>query len=230
MVTFIEIISGPHQGARYQVRDGLTIGRAKADVVIKDPKVSGVHAEIQRDGKQQFILVDLNSSNGLFIGGRRVRKVALFQDVIFEVGNTQFQVLMLEAAEAAQHEPPLSWKEALRKHLSDLSYPPPVILQTFNPALRLKVIQGVQLDTEWVLGWGPREAGKFSNDICLLEPKLKDHAFKIFLTEDGYVVEATGESVGLNQQSFKTSPLNVDDIISIGDTQIKVSVITEGGL
>lgn len=209
-------------GSRYQAREGLTVGRAKADIVIKDPKISGTHAKIQRDGKQQFILMDLNSSNGLYIGGRRVRKVALFQDVIFEIGRTQFKVLVVSEKEAAQMDVVVNWKDALHNKFASLEPVEVPPIQTFLPALKLSATQGVQADQEWVLGWGPRVAGKFSNDICLTEPKLKDFAFKIHSNGSQVIIESLADNILLNSQPFQTAFLNFGDIISVGESQIKV--------
>ncbi len=51
---------------------GMTIGRDPAtDIFIDDPKVSRQHARIEYDG-QAFRVVDLNSTNGTFLGGQRL--------------------------------------------------------------------------------------------------------------------------------------------------------------
>jgi len=52
---------------------GMTIGRDPATAIfIDDPKVSRQHAHIEYDG-QVFRVVDLNSTNGTFLGGRRLQ-------------------------------------------------------------------------------------------------------------------------------------------------------------
>jgi len=227
MVTFIEIISGPLLGSRYKVREDLTLGRAKADIIIKDSKISGTHAQIKRDGKQRFILVDLNSSNGLFIGGRRVKKVALFQDVIFEIGRTQFKVIETTETEAAKMEVVENWREALRNRSATLTNDLQSTVYAFSPAIRLLVQQGVQADHEWIVGWGPREAGKFSNDIYISEPKLKGLAFRLTQKEHQMWIESLCDLLLLNNSPTQSSALNFGDVISLGETQIKILPVDE---
>ena len=58
-------------------RDRLRIGRlAGNDIILRDPQISRQHAELRRMAGQWHIL-DLGSTNGLHIKGRRVREHAL---------------------------------------------------------------------------------------------------------------------------------------------------------
>ncbi len=93
------------------------MGRSKADIVIKDPKISSTHAQFARDGKGQFVLLDMDSSNGLHINGRRVKKVALLSGVIFEVGRTQFKVVNVEEEIATNFSRIITWRSTLRDRL-----------------------------------------------------------------------------------------------------------------
>jgi pSer/pThr/pTyr-binding forkhead associated (FHA) protein len=56
---------------------GTTIGRAGTnDVVIDNPGISGHHAVIERDG-DTFYLKDINSTNGVYLNGRRISRERL---------------------------------------------------------------------------------------------------------------------------------------------------------
>lgn len=63
-----------HEGRRLVVGDsGAVIGRSRdCDVVLADGNVSRRHAEIRR-GNGGWVLVDLGSTNGVSLGGRRVK-------------------------------------------------------------------------------------------------------------------------------------------------------------
>lgn len=55
------------------IRATCTLGRAaECDVVIADPKISRHHSMIQRQGEGEYWLVDMGSSNGTYLEGRRL--------------------------------------------------------------------------------------------------------------------------------------------------------------
>ncbi|MEK2689452.1 FHA domain-containing protein [Bdellovibrio sp. GT3] len=229
MVTFIEILNGVNEGSRLQLRDGMTLGRSQADIVIKDPKVSGTHAQVALDGKAQLVLLDLDSSNGLYISGRRVKKVALIPGVIFEVGRTQFKVVSVEEEEAGSFERLLTWRNILSAKIPDSKIEntqPSIEIERFSPALKLTFLRGIQADEEIILGYGPRTAGADSLDIELLDVDAPRDAFK-FVALPGQVqlkVLAIGR-VTLNNKKVSAETLHDGDMIAVGSTVIKVSYL-----
>jgi Protein of unknown function (DUF3662)/FHA domain len=65
-----------------------TIGRSRdCDVQLNDPNVSRRHAELRREGAT-FWIVDLDSTNGIEVNGRRVKRAKLEQGDTFTVGST----------------------------------------------------------------------------------------------------------------------------------------------
>lgn len=229
MVTFIEIIDGPNEGSRFKAVNGLTLGRSKADIVVKDPKISSTHAQFILDGKEQLVLMDLNSSNGIHIGGRRVKKVALLPGVIFEVGRTQFKVINVEEDVADNFSRLMTWRHVLQNKLSlfvdDKNYMETTV-QSFSPALKLNFVQGIQTDEEYILGYGPRFAGADSLDIELLDEEAPKEAFEL-LPGPGMVtikITALGR-VTLNNESVNAEILKDGDLISFGNTLIKVTYL-----
>lgn len=74
LLATLEVINeGPIKGHKFEIFSALTnIGRgAHNDVVINDESLSGSHAKIlKRDGA--WWVVDQNSTNGTYVGGRRV--------------------------------------------------------------------------------------------------------------------------------------------------------------
>ena len=228
MVTFIEIILGSNEGSRFKVEEGVTLGRANANIVIKDPKVSGTHAQIVKDGKGQYVLSDLNSSNGIHISGRRVKKVALLPGVIFEVGRTQFKVVTVQEEEAVDFSRFVTWRTIVGATLPSQEIPniPQKECVAFSPALKLSFVQGIQSDEELILGYGPRSAGSESLDIELFDQDAPPQAFEL-LPGPG-MVQIKISSVGrvlLNNKTIKTDMLKDGDLISIGNTLIKVSYL-----
>ena len=67
----------------------ITLGRSKdCDIRLGDPNVSRRHAEIRPDG-DGWTVVDLGSTNGIEVDGRRVKELALTDGARFTLGTTE---------------------------------------------------------------------------------------------------------------------------------------------
>ena len=77
-------------GTPYDVaKRRVVIGRSKdCDIQLADPNVSRRHAEVRRDGTS-FLLVDLDSTNGIEVDGNRVRRLELHDGEHFTIGSTE---------------------------------------------------------------------------------------------------------------------------------------------
>jgi hypothetical protein len=72
-------------------KDVLVIGRLEGcDVVLSDPGVSRRHAEVRREG-DEWVLVDLGSTNGTTVNGRPVRRHRLSPGDRIRVGETTIE-------------------------------------------------------------------------------------------------------------------------------------------
>lgn len=72
----------------------LSIGRrAECDISIKDPAVSGNHAEIEYVGNG-YILRDLGSTNGVHVKGRQIKEHALKDEDLVTIGEHQLRVMI----------------------------------------------------------------------------------------------------------------------------------------
>lgn len=72
-----------------------TVGRSAAcDVVLDDPFVAAVHARIAVDADGHVVVSDLDTINGVEVGGRRLRGVERvpLADGVFRVGRTRLRV------------------------------------------------------------------------------------------------------------------------------------------
>jgi len=64
------------------------LGRSRqCDVVINDPNVSRRHAEVRREG-QGYVVVDLDSTNGITVNDREVKRAALAEGDRLQLGTT----------------------------------------------------------------------------------------------------------------------------------------------
>ena len=77
-------------GRRHEVaKQRVVIGRSKdADVQVSDPNVSRRHAELRQEGTTYWI-VDLDSTNGVEVQGKRVKRLKVEDGTRFTIGSTE---------------------------------------------------------------------------------------------------------------------------------------------
>jgi hypothetical protein len=77
-------------GARHEVSERrVVLGRSKdADLQVADPNVSRRHAELRQEGAAYW-LVDLDSTNGVEVKGKRVKRLKLEDGTRFTIGSTE---------------------------------------------------------------------------------------------------------------------------------------------
>jgi len=83
----VAILSWDGQEKRVDKRR-ILLGRSReCDVQVEDPNVSRRHAELRQEGSTYWI-VDLDSTNGVEVNGRRVKRAKLEPGDVFTVGST----------------------------------------------------------------------------------------------------------------------------------------------
>ena len=94
LLMFLEVVSGPVRGEKFQLKNGLIVGRSNGvDVQIMSAEASRQHAKITLDVDERWLLADLDSTNGTVhngveISGQVVLKVGdeiKIGDVVFNV-------------------------------------------------------------------------------------------------------------------------------------------------
>ena len=89
----LQILSGPLAGREHQFSTPLVVGRAEADLDIMDPEISRQHLKLTPLAAGVEI-VDLNSSNGTWIAGRRLTAPAILtQATTLRAGQTTFELV-----------------------------------------------------------------------------------------------------------------------------------------
>jgi len=88
----MRMIKGMPVDARYEIGDAVAIGRGREnDIVLADPRVSRRHARIECD-RRSAILVDLGSTNGTIVDGKRASgRVRLHDGSVITLGNTSLR-------------------------------------------------------------------------------------------------------------------------------------------
>ena len=96
----IMIIDGPEKGQFLEFEEGpVALGRSKGDIRLSDKKVSSKHCQFLFEDNK-VILEDLKSTNGTFIGSKKVNgKVDLHNLDVVTVGLTRLNIGILEELE-----------------------------------------------------------------------------------------------------------------------------------
>src|SRR6185503_3224045 len=125
-----------------------------------------------------------------------------------------FEVISLdppekEEAAPAALEPPKKkqkyWYEILAQFLTknkdafqDQARP----LAPLQPALILEFVRGVQMNSKWILGYGPRRLGPNCIDLPILEPDAPATCFEIHPSADGIMFKTEhSDLVRLNNEA-----------------------------
>lgn len=87
---------GPRRGRFYPVMHGTVVGRKDGDLILDDPKVSGMHAKFTIEN-EDFVVWDFGSANGTYVNGKKIREATvLYENDLIKIGDTVFVIKMLE--------------------------------------------------------------------------------------------------------------------------------------
>lgn len=85
--TYALLLEGGSHPLRNQT---IVLGRSRdCDIHIADPNVSRRHAEVRPDGSGGFTLIDLDSTNGTELNGKRVSHVRLSEGDVITIGTIE---------------------------------------------------------------------------------------------------------------------------------------------
>ncbi len=226
MILALKALSGPRKDEKFTLADGMTIGRSGAGITLDDPKISSLHARITKSG-EEWILSDNNSKNGIRVETERVDSLPLKPGARFWIGDTEFEVREIKPKEKPKPtKKQRYWHEILadfaRDHASAFADRPRPV-SPLEPALILEFVRGTQVNSKWVLGFGPRKIGAASIDLPIWEPGAPPTCFEIVPTPGGLVFKTSRpDIVLLNGEAVDSQVLRVGDTIRILDTMIEV--------
>lgn len=90
----LAVISGPAAGTIFQIeKPRVVIGRQEADIVLEDPEISRHHSAIEVSG-ERVTLIDLDSTNGTFIGDEQIRVAPLANQQEFSIGGSTLMLIV----------------------------------------------------------------------------------------------------------------------------------------
>jgi diguanylate cyclase (GGDEF)-like protein len=108
LVATLVVVRGPDIGRHYPLRrNRVVLGRGEqADILLPDKQVSRAHAVVEglRMGEEMFYrLVDIGSSNHVFVNGRRVDSHPLSEGDKIQLGNMVLKFELHDAIDARFH-------------------------------------------------------------------------------------------------------------------------------
>jgi hypothetical protein len=233
----LRVLSGPLEKQKIPIDRPMTVGRL-GDIALDDPKVSGIHAHIEQSSSGKWVIKDNESKNGIRVKEERMKAFSLKPGVVFHIGDSSFEVIDLDekparAGEAKIKKDPAKskkkhryWYEALASFLlknksafKDRAIP----LTPLDPAVVLEFVRGPQMNSRWILGYGPRKLGSRCVDLPIFEPEAPDVCFELRPSADGILFKTDHpDVVRLNNEKMDSQVLRVGDTISIFETLIEV--------
>lgn len=195
----------------------LVIGRrAECDISIKDPAVSGNHAEIEFVGNG-YILRDLGSTNGVHVRGKQIKEHALKHEDLVTIGEHQLRVLITDNKPPARKAPAKPVTEALNRDITEVRSVP--------------VVNEVDGYLKYVRGGDPGQVVKLDDSMTsigvagvqMAAVSKRPQGHFIIHVDGGKDREKTpvvnGEPIG-----FKSKKLEVGDLIEVADLQFEYCI------
>jgi pSer/pThr/pTyr-binding forkhead associated (FHA) protein len=224
MSLYLVIVEGPRAGDRFRIKSGIFLGRSKADINLRDPKVSNKHAYIIEDGPDVF-LVDNESTNGIKVQGKKVERLLLTPGTKFAIGNTVIEIAQEKQAE--QDSQLEEWRKSLLRTVSRAAEYSPTESQNiraFDRPVEILVIDGA-LEYTRTFSYGPRLIDSYSLDLDFEPPSQPPVLFTLSPKDKTVMFETPHpEFVQLNGRKKPADVLKDGDIIKIKDVELKVSI------
>lgn len=195
----------------------LVIGRrAECDISIKDPAVSGNHAEIEFVGNG-YILRDLGSTNGVHVRGKQIKEHALKHEDLVTIGGHQLRVLITDNKPPTKRASEKPVTEALNRDITEVRNVP----VTNEVDGYLKYVQGGDPGQVVNLEDSMTSIGVAGVQMAAVSKRPQGHF--IIHVDGGKDREKTpvvnGEAIG-----FKSKKLEVGDLIEVADLQFEYCI------
>ena len=90
----LAVISGPQAGRIFPLeKPKVVIGREDAEIVLDDPELSRQHAAVEVSG-DRITLVDLESTNGTYVGEEQITEIQLENQSEFTLGGSTLMLII----------------------------------------------------------------------------------------------------------------------------------------
>lgn len=187
-------------------KDVTSIGRkSDSDISIKDPAVSGSHAQLQKVGPN-YLIQDLNSTNGVHVNGRAVKQHVIKNEDIVTIGEHQLKFIISDVT-VTDRKPPKQVADPTRIPASLSGY--------------LNILSGPEAGNVIQLQDGLTTIGIPGIQVAAVSKRPQGH-FIIHVDggkDKGRVPLVNNEPIG-----FRSKKLDAGDKISVADIQMEYVV------
>lgn len=216
----LRVKEGASRGAEVVLMDGLEIGRDSLHFPLADLKISAKHGVFRQEANGQWAFIDLGSKNGTFLEGKRVSRVDLIPGTVFRVGETILEILTPQAPAINKK----TWNEILedafleaRVRVEDQQS---LMLPFFRP-LRIQITSGPQIDTSWIMAFGPRYVGQSSEDFPIYLDAAPEICFEVVPHSQGVkIINHADNYVFFNDSRFREQNVLPGDRIKLGSIEM----------
>ncbi len=228
----LSVIEGKDTGKTFRIdKPAFTIGREKADLVLNDTQVSRKHASIQFHDRR-IILKDLGSTNGTFIGTKQITEEELKHLDEITIGDTRMLVTITGISEEPSEgtgstillKDEVSAEGTTRiERQDDVEFKLP-----YKQKIYLDIIGGTQKGQVYEFISGRVVIGRTDGDLIIDDSNIsKKHAVVETWSRDTYFIRDLASTNGtyINGQRITTTKIKNGDIITIGNTKLKLRII-----
>jgi hypothetical protein len=189
-----------------------TIGRRPSnDIVIDHLATSGKHASLHL-ANGHAVLEDLGSTNGTYVNGKVIRKHALAQGDVIEIG--KYKIKYLEEKDGSSAPAPLTANAPAAAVADDEASTTPMSTPSTPQGVRLRILSGANAGHEMALTKVVTTIGKPGQTVASIVHK--PHGYEIAHLEGDPVAAVNGEPV-----SGEPMPLRDRDQIELGGVRLE---------
>lgn len=213
---------GIRQDEEFTIKGNVSIGRTNADLSLKDPKSSTVHAKITLLGSGEFELTDLKSLNGTFVNHNRISSCILKKGDVILIGKTILEVIDIGNPTLFEQG---SWQETLDSVLITVQQFYEKLphkksdFKPFSRPINLQTIKGIKDYPVFTFSYGPRSFGPPS-----IETSFVGQLYFELISDDNKncTLVSKTENLSVNGTVTQTKVLEDNDLISVGQIELIV--------
>jgi pSer/pThr/pTyr-binding forkhead associated (FHA) protein len=208
-------------------KDVMTLGRKSADIILDDPKVSSLHAEVRREGAG-IVLADLESTNGTLVNKLPITKVELTDQDVIEVGSS---TLCFFVDSRDFHGPTEETQAGSRRkedtQSQDFKAESLTTTKTISQmVVRLEILEGPQTGKKFKLKKPHITIGRNETDLVLMDLDVsRVHALIEVLGKSSVFLKDMGSTNGtlVDGKRIQSEKMSSGDTFVVGSTRLKLT-------
>lgn len=240
----LTILEGENQGQSFELDRPYTVfGRAKADIILRDRKVSANHLAIHIEGREVFA-EDLGSTNGTYCNDQRLAaKQPLRNMDELSLGHTRLRIHIFENLEYFRklNRQGQETSDTRRRNLDELideelgkfsrwdlghgAEQERPAAQVPKQKMTLEVVEGPEKGRRILITRASTSLGRGKADVRLKDPDVsRNHLVLECYGAKGFYLldQASTNGTYLNNKRITQAKLQDGDIIQLGSTALRV--------